>query len=120
MPEHSVADRDRTLEFDGVLLAHESSAKPGKARWFEVWIYRTGGGRWIVAGAGMSTVGGEDDRRWAQVCDEPTAVIERLRLYDEDGGAYVPRTSLDALRKAAQLDQQIKEAYEVESVDRIA
>jgi len=152
---YTVKDRGRQLDFDGVLLASGSSYADNKPRWFEVYIYKTAGGKYVVAGIGRSRVvhaptctrvsntkqkqvdinkrESEDergyvpcdicrpslkasnlireyDREWAQVSEEPDAVIERLRLKDSDGVWYVPSTSTRALETAALADEGIHNA----------
>lgn len=139
-----VRDRGRELTFYGELLSFASSQTEWKPRWFEVAIYRTEGGKYVLAGAGRTRVVHrqdcaqvlgrstapclpapeaaqcemcsppldglvvpELDREWAQVSDEPEPVIERLRLRDADGVWYLPRTSANALRAAAELDADL-------------
>jgi hypothetical protein len=53
----------------------------------------------------------EVNREWAQVSDDPKAIIERLRLKDSDGVWYIPTTSLTALLEAAEKDEGIKFAF---------
>lgn len=53
----------------------------------------------------------EVNREWAQVSDDPNAIIERLRLRDSDGVWYLPKTSSTALLQAAELDEGIKKAF---------
>lgn len=144
----SVHDKGRQLDFEGFHLSSSSSYSIGKPRWFVVDIYKTVGGKYIVAGEGKSLivhrencslmkeknvaakpaskssigcnscrpslsedVCHEVNREWAQVSDDPKAIIERLRLRDADGVFYLPKTSLSALTKAAELDGGIKHAF---------
>jgi len=144
----TVFDRGRQLDFEGIHLANASSFSPNKPRWFVVDIYKTVGGRYIVAGSGKSLVVHrpncdqmkeknakskpalknsvpcptcrpiltedvchEVNREWAQVSEDPNAIIERLRLRDADGVWYIPKTSTTALLKAAEQDNGIKEAF---------
>jgi hypothetical protein len=53
----------------------------------------------------------EINREWAQVSDDPRAIIERLRLRDNEGVWYLPKTSSTAILAAAELDSAIKEAF---------
>ena len=53
----------------------------------------------------------EVNREWAQVSDDPQAIIERLRLRDSDGVWYIPKTSTSALLEAAEKDSGIKYAF---------
>lgn len=114
---HEVSAEDRVLRFLGTKLGYASSAGSGKLRWAEISIYRTIAGTYIVAGVGRSTVPNETDRHWAQVCEEPEAVIERLHLVDSNGGKYLPNVGRQALRQAQGLDEALRNAYLVEVVD---
>jgi hypothetical protein len=81
-------------------------------------IYKTVGGSYVVAGVGRSTREGETDREWAQTSTKARAIIERLRLRDDDGVWYIPSTSLRVLEDAAGLDIEIYEAlYAPEHID---
>lgn len=158
---YTVNDRGRQLDFDGERLGSGSSYSGNKPRWFEVSIYKTTGGNYVVAGVGRSRVmhkascsrvGStklnpndgdvthdghpvipcdlcrpslndadvvrEQDREWAQVSEEPEAVIERLRMRDDDGVWYIPSTSSRALEEAAALDEGVKRAlYAPQHID---
>ena len=144
----TIYDKGRQLDFEGYKLSTSSSYVHGKSRWFVVTLYKTAGGKYIVAGSGKSNVvhkpecglmkekgvvtthanvrsvgcdtcrpnlSGpvvhEIDREWAQVSDDPRAIIERLRLRDGDGVWYLPKTSTTALLQAAELDEGIKKAF---------
>lgn len=52
----TVNDRGRQLDFEGFHLASASSFAVGKSRWFEVSIYKTVGGNYILSGSGPSLV----------------------------------------------------------------
>ena len=115
---YRLRDRGRELDFEGELLASESSYAPGKTRWLEVAIYKTVGGSYVVAGIGRSTRENESDREWAQSSTKANAIIERLKLRDDDGVWYIPATSLRAIKRAAELDEGIYEAlYASEHID---
>jgi len=144
----TVYDKGRQLDFEGFHLSNSSSYNPSKPRWFVVDIYKTVGGKYIVAGSGKSLVVHrvncaqmkeknvsavvalksaipcptckpnlredvvhEVNREWAQVSDDPQAIIERLRLRDSDGVWYIPKTSTSALLEAAEKDSGIKYAF---------
>lgn len=144
----TVYDKGRQLDFEGLHLATATSFLPSKIRWFVVDIYKTVGGKYIVAGSGKSVVVHrpncammkeknaelapasktsvpcstcrpmltedvchEVNREWAQVSEDPAAIIERLRLRDADGVWYLPKTSSSALLQAAELDDGIKRAF---------
>lgn len=107
---YTVRDRGRELDFEGELLGSSSSHARGKPRWLEVAIYKTVGGSYVVAGVGKTTLPNEQDREWAQVSTRAEAVLERLRLKDEDGVWYIPATSMRAIEEAAEVDAGIREA----------
>ena len=52
----TVNDKGRQLDFEGYHLASSTSYAAGKPRWFVVDIYKTVGGKYIVAGSGKSNV----------------------------------------------------------------
>jgi hypothetical protein len=104
-------DGDRSLVFDGTRLGEGSSRRHQAPRWFEVQIYRTASGRYVVAGAGKSVLPGEVDRCWAVECDEPREVVRALTRYDEDEVEYLTRTARDALEAAAAVDVGIRDAF---------
>ena len=58
MTQHEFIDTksDRTYRFDGELLAHASSHRPGRARWSEISLFKTRGGEYILVKAGRSLV----------------------------------------------------------------
>ena len=117
LDDFTLMDGDRQLTFKGVLLGESSSHAPGKLRWSEIAIYRTVGGSYVVAGCGKSRAPGETDRSWAQVCERPQGVIERLNMLDDDGSRYIPRTSLLALADARRADEELDRAFLVQTVD---
>ena len=53
---YSIRDRGRQIDFEGFHLANGSSHHSSKPRWFVVDIYKTVGGKYIVAGSGKSRV----------------------------------------------------------------
>jgi len=144
----TVNDKGRQLDFEGYHLASSTSYAAGKPRWFVVDIYKTIGGKYIVAGSGKSNVVHRENcaqmkeknvkailatgnvspchvcrpllkdpvvhevnREWAQVSEDPAAIIERLRLRDGEGVWYLPKTSSSALLQAAEQDSAIKDAF---------
>jgi hypothetical protein len=115
--EHAVIDGDREIQFTGVLLGSSSSFQPGKERWAEIYIYKTHGGTYVVAGIGRTKLAGEHDKCWAQVCEEPAAVIERLHLMDAKRGKYLPYVSREAINMARSHDDLFSVAYMIERVE---
>ncbi len=51
-----VHDRGREIDFDGEQLGGASSYSPDKPRWFEVRIFKSRGGKYIVNGIGRSLI----------------------------------------------------------------
>ena len=129
-------DGDRSLTFEGVMLASASSRRGSASRWFEVSLYRTAAGSYVVAGVGRSDVDGETDRHWVEVVDRPADVVEALKR-DEmqcascggdwfragrcgdcgsterkpSGQRYLTNTARDALNEAAESDDGVREAF---------
>lgn len=52
----SVKDGDRTLQFNGTLLAKSSSERRGAYRWIEFELYRTESGSYILSRIGVSLI----------------------------------------------------------------
>lgn len=116
--DYTLPNGPRVVSFSGTKLAEASSHQEGKPRWFEVTLYLTDGGTYVVAGAGRTTVAGERDREWATVCDDAAGVVKRLMMHDESSGQrYLPRTSQQLLVDASRVDDGIRSAYTVEVVD---
>lgn len=105
-------DGQPPVTFVGEMLGHASSHTAGKPRWFEVGIYRTEQGRYVVHGLGASDILGESDRGWVQVVDTADEVVGALYRHG-DGGPYLTRTSQDALAEAATVDEGVAAAYVV-------
>lgn len=104
-------DGDRDVSFDGVLLGSASSETPDSDRWFEVSIYRTVGGRYLVAGIGRSRVDGETDRHWVVECESGGDVVAALTRTDPEGIEYLTRTARDAIDAAAATDDSIRDSF---------
>jgi hypothetical protein len=56
MRSYQVRDGSRLISFDGDLLGHISSARPGTPRWTEMSIYRTKGNSYVLEKVGRSVV----------------------------------------------------------------
>lgn len=111
-----VVDADRTIRFTGVLLGASSSAAADKKRWSEISVYRTQAGSWVVAGCGMTSIEGENNRCWASVCERARGVIEKLHLYDSHGTRYMPYVAQRALREACDADEDLAAEYALQDV----
>lgn len=114
--DYRVQDDDRDLHFCGELIGEASSFKQGKERWAEIAIYRTRAGKYVVTGIGRSILNGEVDKHWAQVCEEPQGVIEKLHMLDDDKSKYLPFVSKTALQQARDNDPVFAAAYQVEEI----
>jgi len=58
----------------------------------------------------------EKDRNWAQVSDDPNAVLEALYKYDDSGARYLTHVAQRLLADAAESDKAIESAYKVEVI----
>lgn len=117
MQDYDLDDGARRVTFTGQLLGQATSFRPGKERWFEVAIYKTQGGNYIVAGCGKTILAGEIDKSWVQTCESPGGVVERLHMYDHDKTRYIPTTSRKALDAAIAVDDGLREAFAVQHVE---
>lgn len=153
----SVKDGDRTLQFNGTLLAKSTSERRGAYRWIEFELYRTESGSYILSRIGVSLifhgavcslvskyklsdspayglksnatpcedckpddsldlVFPEKYRYWAQVSDNPDAVLDALYKYDNNGAYYLTSVAQRLLQQAAKVDTDIADAYNVEVI----
>lgn len=154
----SVKDGDRTLQFNGTLLAKSTSERKGAYRWIEFELYRTESGAYILSRVGVSLmyhgaacllvskyklteassntlladaipcpdcnpddsldlVFPEKYRHWAQVSDQPDAVLDALYKYDKDNGAYyLTSVAQRLLQQAAKVDKDIANIYNVQVI----
>ena len=115
--DFTLPNGEQSFNLRGWLLGSASSRTAGKVRWSEISIYKTVGGSYVVAGCGRTVAAGEDDRYWAQVCERPQGVIERLHMFDRDGSRYIPHTSKIALQQARDADRDLDQAFLVQTVD---
>ena len=106
-------DGDKPLTFSGEEIGVASSYS-GQPRWFEVEIYRTESGKYVVHGVGMSDVEHESDWHWAVICESGEEVVEALYRENKDGLRYLPRTSQEALGEASERDPVVAAAYRQE------
>lgn len=106
---------DVDLEFDGDLLADESSRGEGvndnpmrsanPMRWAEVRIYKLASGKgWVTEYVGKSAYPGEVDRSRVTVCTTPEEVREALKT----GRPYLTNIAVDALSDAADADPRLR------------
>jgi hypothetical protein len=58
----------------------------------------------------------EKHRYWAQVSDEPEAVLEALYKYDDGGARYLTNVAQRLLETAAEKDSAIDSIYKIEVI----
>jgi hypothetical protein len=58
----------------------------------------------------------EKYRHWAQVSDDPEAVLEALYKYDTGGARYLTNVAQRLLEEAAGIDEKIESVYRVEMI----
>jgi hypothetical protein len=58
----------------------------------------------------------ETDRNWAQVSEDPTAVLDALYKYDQGGARYLTNVAQRLLERAAPNDEKIDSIYRVEMI----
>lgn len=106
-----VWNREQEIRFEGELLASGSSQRAGKERWYEIELWATVDGRYVIHKIGVSDVPGEDDRHSAIVADQPEGVVSALYSRRESGDYHLPLTAKLALEEAAKRDPLLREAY---------
>lgn len=104
------------LEFDGEIIANESSRgegiipdRPDRSanpnRWAEVRIYKLASGKgWVTEYVGKSAYPGEVDRPRVTVCHTAEEVREALKT----GRPYLTNIAVDALTEAAEKDARLR------------
>jgi len=97
-------DEERVVAFEGELLGEASSERGDKDRWFELRLYRTQAGAYIVAGVGKSRVPGETDLCWCKIVDRTEDVIRALQRNDADGELRLTNVAKRVLDQAAEVD----------------
>jgi hypothetical protein len=58
----------------------------------------------------------EKHRYWAQVSDEPTAVLDALYKYDDGGARYLTNVAQRLLEEASKNDEKISDIYKYEII----
>lgn len=116
MQEYTIPNEDREVSFIGQLLGTASSFRPSKDRWFELSIYKTEGGNYVIAGAGKTTVSGEDDRCWVKISETAVGAVEALHQYDDDGVRYLTHVARTALEESCLLDEALCAEFKLQRV----
>lgn len=94
------------LEFDGQLLARESSERLYKKYWTELAVYVTAAGTYVVEVVGGARNPDDITFRIGHVCATPADVFKvlRSRNKDEEGPSQL---AIKVLEKAAETDHNI-------------
>jgi len=58
----------------------------------------------------------EKDRTWAQVSEDPEAVLDALYKYDQGGTRYLTNVAHRLLEQASNIDSQIESVYRIETI----
>lgn len=58
----------------------------------------------------------EKYRNWAQVSDDPEAVLEALYKYDNSGSRYLTNVAQRLLEEASEIDPKVESVYRVEMI----
>ena len=58
----------------------------------------------------------EKNRYWAQVSDDPNAVLEALYKYDNGGARYLTHVAQRLLEQASEVDKGIESVYRIELI----
>jgi len=58
----------------------------------------------------------EKDRTWAQVSEDPEAVLEALYKYDQGGARYLTNVAQRLLEQASGVDENIEKVYRIEMI----
>lgn len=152
-----VKDGNRTLQFNGRLLAKSTSRRKDSTRWIEFELFKTDSGSYILSRVGVSLVfhGAacalvkrydlnespaaelfqnaipceecepdesavlvfpEKYRYWAQVSEEPTAVLDALYKYDNGGARYLTNVAQRLLESASIQDPELAKVYRFEII----
>ena len=113
----SLPHGDQLVRFEGMLLGEASSEdfakSQGRQRWHEVRVYRTTDGEYVVEKVGRSELPGETDRSTVHHSTTARGAIECLQTIDDDGVVYMTYVARTAVRQAAALDAEVREAYTV-------
>lgn len=65
---------------------------------------------------GLPVIFPEKDRTWAQVSEDPEAVLEALYKYDQGGARYLTNVAQRLLEQASVADDKIDKIYRVELI----
>jgi hypothetical protein len=111
LQEYCLRDRDGDICIFAQLLGASSSWREHKSRWFEVAIYKTSDGEYIVYTKGMTNVPKEITKLRVVRTRSSFEVLQVLEVGRRDEPPYIPRDSMRALAQAAQWDDDLMERY---------
>lgn len=120
MSEHTIRrDGDLPLQFTGELVSEASSRERDAQRWYDLALYRTDGGRWVVGIVYRTRWQGEQDYYAAHVSDLPELVsllralapAEHVQGYPP-GGHYEKKQRRLLQRLRLGLERAIAELFE--------
>jgi ATP-dependent DNA ligase len=96
-------------EYTAVQIGAGSSHRADKQRWFEVTIYRTSTGKYLLHTVGRTSITGESDRFRLIETASAFEIVERC-IVAHDNRVYIPSQSLRAITTASQYDDDMLEA----------
>lgn len=107
---------DRPLKFNGELVAEVGGkwhAGAEQNRWYEIRVYRTAGGKYVVEVAYETMWQGEDSYHYARVCNTIRDVLEEIEFFDplEYLLGYPPHPQFAV--KQARLEQSLRQRWSV-------
>jgi hypothetical protein len=109
---YRIETKDRVYEFEGELLGESSSEGPSKPRWYEVHLYLTPGGKYVVDLVAASGMPGEVDLHTVHVTDDPEKVLANLEIVEEGSEPHITFVGIRALDEAAASDRGIASVWD--------
>lgn len=111
-----INDGEQTYRFEGTEIGFGTSARPDAKRWYEVHIYRTLAGQYVIHKLGATTIEDEADRHTVKVCTRAEGV--RYALESRDRHGILKMTSVDkmAWREAVHVDEELLDAAKLVEV----
>jgi hypothetical protein len=73
-----VRNRESTIVFEGIKVAHVSAELPSKQRWSEFDLFISLHGEYVLQGVGRTRVPGESDRYWSVISQDPVDVLDSI------------------------------------------
>lgn len=107
----TLVDHGQSLSVRARCLGRSTSKRAHKTRWFEVEIYKTDDGEYLVQTRGMTVIPGEITKTRVVRTRSSFEVVQVLEVGRHNETPYLPRDSLRALAQAAQWDDDLMERY---------